>query len=144
MGISWWLWMVAGFLLLGAELFVPSFFLFFFGLGAVCMGLLQLVAPGLPLWAELLLFIGLSMLWLTLFRQRILSYFEKRNPRKNVDSIAGETAVALEDIPPAAIGKAELRGASWPARNTGPAPVAKGERCRVDRVDGLTLLIRGM
>lgn len=144
MGISWWMWMVAGFLLLGTELFLPSFFLFFFGLGAVCMGALQLIVPGLPLWVELLLFVGLSSLWLALFRQRMLRYFERRNPPKSVDSIAGETAVALEDIAPSAIGKAELRGSSWSARNTGPAPVLKGERCLVDRVDGLMLLIRSM
>jgi len=140
--ITWWMWMVAGFLLLATEIFVPSFFLFFFGLGAACMGLFQLVVPGVPLWVELLLFIVVSTVWLALFRQRLIRYFEKRNPQKAVDSIAGEEAIALEDLAPGAIGKAELRGASWNAKNLGEAVVSKGQRCQVEKIEGLTLHVR--
>ncbi len=142
--ITWWVWMVAGFLLLATEIFVPSFFLFFFGLGAVCMGLFQLVVPGVPLWVELLLFITISTVWLGLFRQRLIRYFEQRNPQKAVDSIAGEEAIALEDLAPGAIGKAELRGAAWNAKNLGEAVVSKGQRCQVEKIEGLTLHVRTM
>ena len=59
-----------------------------------------------------------------------------------VDSLVGETALALEDIAPGAMGKVELRGASWTARNTGDQPIQRSERPKVERVDGLTLYIR--
>jgi membrane protein implicated in regulation of membrane protease activity len=56
--------------------------------------------------------------------------------------LVGENALALEDIAPGAIGKVELRGASWTARNTGEQPIQRAERPRVERVEGLTLCIR--
>ena len=56
--------------------------------------------------------------------------------------LVGETATAAEDIPSGGIGKAELRGSLWSARNGGPTLLPKDTRCRVERVDGLTLWIR--
>jgi inner membrane protein len=50
--------------------------------------------------------------------------------------------VAAEDIAANAIGKAELRGTSWTARNVGEKPLARGERCTVERIEGLTIFIR--
>jgi membrane protein implicated in regulation of membrane protease activity len=59
-----------------------------------------------------------------------------------VDSLIGETALALEDIAPGDIGKVEMRGASWTAHNAGTQPVHRSERLKVERVEGLTLYIR--
>jgi len=64
-------------------------------------------------------------------------------PKGKVDNLIGETAQALEDIAVDAIGKAELRGAAWNAHNIGDAPIPGSTRCRVERVDGLTLYVRG-
>ena len=51
-------------------------------------------------------------------------------------------ATLLEDLPPGAVGKAELRGSGWTVRSVEPKTLAKGARCRVERVEGLTLWIR--
>ncbi len=59
-----------------------------------------------------------------------------------VDSIADEPAVALGDIAPGAEGRAELRGTSWAAKNIGDGPLTEGQKCTVDRVDGLKLYVR--
>ena len=40
------------------------------------------------------------------------------------------------------LGKAELRGTSWSARNRGAAALARGQRCVVEKVDGLMLWVR--
>lgn len=141
---TWWMWMVAGFIMLATETLVPGFFLLFFGIGAVFMGFFQLVFPGVPLWVELLIFLSVSSLWLGLFRKRLIAYIQKRNPPKKVDSIEGEMAVATSSIAPSAIGKAELRGCAWNALNLGVEAIAPGQRCRVEKMDGLTLHIRGV
>lgn len=140
--MTWWMWMVGGFLLLALEAVTPGFFLLFFGFGAVFMGFFQLVFPGVPLWIELLIFMAVSTLWLTLFRQRVIEYMEKRQPSKKVDSIEGEIAVASEDLEPSKPGKAELRGASWNAINLADFTIPKTGRCRVERIEGLTLFVR--
>jgi len=41
----WWHWVVLGIVLMLLELAVPAFFLMWFGLGAVVIGLLMLVFP---------------------------------------------------------------------------------------------------
>ncbi|MBU6434571.1 MAG: NfeD family protein, partial [Nitrospirae bacterium] len=58
-----------------------------------------------------------------------------------VDSMGGETAIPLEDLAPGGTGKAELRGTTWTAHNAGPALLKKSQRCKVERVEGLTLWI---
>jgi membrane protein implicated in regulation of membrane protease activity len=35
-----------------------------------------------------------------------------------------------------------MRGASWTARNVGEKSLARGERCTVERIEGLTIFIR--
>ena len=55
--------------------------------------------------------------------------------------LVGETAVAKEAIAPGAIGRVELRGTAWTARNRGLETLATGTRCVVIGVDRLTLFV---
>lgn len=140
--MEWWVWILAGLLLLVCELLTPGgFYILFFGIGAIVVGLLSGLNVAAPLWIQFGLFSIVSVLALWLFRERLLRYSQGPD-RGQVDSLVGETAVVLEDISINAIGKAELRGTSWSARNVGEKPLARGERCKVERVEGLTLAIR--
>jgi membrane protein implicated in regulation of membrane protease activity len=62
-------------------------------------------------------------------------------PGVDVDSMIGETAVPLEDIVPGAVGRAELRGTVWSARNASSVAVIRGQRCTVVRVDRLMIFL---
>ena len=64
------------------------------------------------------------------------------DPAESIDTLLGKSVVALDDLAPGAEGKVELRGTSWTAENTGEASVAKGQKCVVERIDGLKLFIR--
>ena len=44
--------------------------------------------------------------------------------------------------PVEAFGTAELRGVPWSTRVASGIPLRAGQRCRVERVDGLTLWVR--
>ena len=141
--VTWWMWFLFGLLLLMMEFLTPgAFYQFFFGLGAVAVGLLDLAGLQVPLWGQLLLFIGLSIGSLVVLRKPLRVKFDSKLPDKSVDSLEGETAVAMEDIAVGAVGKAEMRGTAWNARNVGDAVIGESERCRVERVDGLTLWVR--
>jgi inner membrane protein len=83
----------------------------------------------------------LSVFTLWLFRERLLQSTHQDSPDQ-VDTLVGETAVITEEIPSRGIGKAEMRGASWSARNIGEKSLARGERCKVERVEGLTIYVR--
>jgi len=139
--MAWWLWMLAGLGLLGVEVLTPGgFFVLFFGLGALAVGVLVGLGIGGPAWFQLLLFSVLSTVSLLLFRRRMLE--SMRTPERDVGSLVGDVAVLLDDLAPGAVGKAELRGTAWSVRHEGPDVLARGLRCRVVRVDGLTLHVR--
>src|SRR5262245_20331934 len=123
MTVAWWMWLIAGIALLGIEMLTPGgFFTLFFGAGALVVGLLGLMGwqPSVPVQG--LVFLALSIASLLLFRKPLLERFQRSIPKGKVDSLVGETAVAMEEIPAGGMGKAELRGASWSARNLGDSP----------------------
>lgn len=140
----WWYWVVLGLLLTGLELATPGgFFLLFFGIGALLVGGLTSVGAGGPAWVQWLLFTVLSVAALMFFRAPLLRLMEARTPRSgDVDSLRGEVAVAMDGIPAGGLGRAQLRGTVWTARNLGADPITPGERCLVTSVDGLTISIR--
>jgi membrane protein implicated in regulation of membrane protease activity len=143
--MEWWLWVILGFLMMVAELLTPGgFYLLFFGVGAVIVGSLDALGWAGPAWTQWLLFSLLSVVCLLVFRRPLLARFKSAAPGKEMDSLIGETAQALEEIAVDSIGKVELRGSAWTARNTGGRPLGRGQRCRVDRVDGLILWVRGL
>ena len=141
--MTWWAWLVLGLMLFLLETAsFGGFYLIFFGAGATLVGLLSLLGLELPFaWAGLR-FVVVSVLVMLLFRKPLLARFQRGMPQGRVDSMVGETAKALDEIPAGAIGKAELRGSSWTAHNVGDTPIARSSRCCVERVEGLTLYVR--
>lgn len=137
-----YVWIVAGLALLGAELLTPGgFYLIFFGVGALITGLVVNLLPDLPSWVQVGLFSAVSIAALLGLRKPILRYFESRNSAQPVDRMVGEVAVAVESIAPQGRGRAEYRGSSWQVHNIGAQALASGERCRIVRTDGLTLIV---
>ncbi|MGH7854129.1 MAG: NfeD family protein [Candidatus Binatia bacterium] len=140
--MEWWMWVLVGLLLLLAELVTPGgFYFIFFGIGAVVVGVLAGLGAGGPVWFQLLLFSILSLVSLWLFREKLLK-LTAATPERNVDSLIGETAVAIDEIPANGIGKVEMRGTAWNARNVGDKPLKNGERAKAERIEGLMLFVR--
>jgi membrane protein implicated in regulation of membrane protease activity len=141
MQMLWWHWIAIGMILAVLEAFGPGgFYIIFFAVGALVVGTLSLAGLSVPLWVEGLLFSVVSIVSLLMFRKPILDRFDLQPGRDPaVDRIEGEIAVPTEDIAPGAVGRAELRGSVWTARNTGHTTLARGQRCVVVRVDGFTL-----
>jgi inner membrane protein len=87
------------------------------------------------------LFAGLSVSGLLLFRSRLLRWFQVDPQAPPVDALVGEVGQATEELAPGAVGRVELRGSAWSARNASSVALARGARCRVVRVDGLMLYV---
>ena len=144
LAVPWWLWLVVGLGLVGAELFLTpgGLYLLFFGVSAVVVGLLGLVGVVTDAGLQLLLFALLAAGALLLLRRWLVSRL--RSGDAIFGELVGETAVALGPVAANALGSAELRGAIWRVRNVGKFDVAPGQRCRVERVEGLELWVRGV
>ena len=141
--MTWWIWILLGLGLLAAELLTPGgFYILFFGAGAIAIGLLTLLWPGAPEWLTWLAFPVISILGLLAFRERLKEKFLALPASKQVDSMAGETAIASGAIAPRATGKVELRGSCWSARNLSDHAIADGAACRVEKVEDLLVFVR--
>ncbi len=84
-----------------------------------------------------------SLAFLVPLRGRLVRWIGSgEDVAKSVDALVGQIAVLLDDLPPGAVGKAELRGTAWNARNGDAQALRKGQRGKVTRVDGLTLWLQ--
>ncbi len=137
----WWHWVLIGFALLAIELASTTLHVAFFGLGALFVGLLVGLGWNGPLWAQLLVGTGSSLVALLFIRPPLMRRLKLNEPRV-VDTLIGEQALAMDDIAVQSIGKAEMRGTTWTAQNVGNSPLIKGQRCTVESVEGLTIRVR--
>ncbi|MBX3329952.1 MAG: NfeD family protein [Nitrospira sp.] len=140
--MTWWYWLLMGLVLAGAEMMSPGgFYLLFFGMAALIVGALAGLGIVQTAWLEWLLFSILAVVSLLLFRGPLLR-MTKSTLTHAVDTMIGESAVLLDDLPSGHTGKAELRGTTWTTRNDGASPLAKGQRAIVTKVDGLMLWVK--
>lgn len=139
----WWLWMLLGLALVAAELIAAGgFYLIFFGVGGLLVGVLTLLGLAGPPSVQWLAFSLVSVVSALLFRKPLLHRFQRGLPRKRDPDMVGEPAVALENIAAGDIGRAELRGTTWSARNVDSVLLEEGARCVVERIDGLVIGLR--
>lgn len=138
--MTYWAWALFGLGLLVVEVATPGgLFALFFGVSALLVALMVGLGWAGPAWMQWLLFSAIAVVALIALRRPLAARLGPKVGSRPVDSLVGEAGVALEAIGVGALGKAELRGASWSARNAGAAAITPGQRVRVDRVEGLTL-----
>ena len=94
----WWYWMLLGLVLLGVEMATPGgFYILFFGLAALIVGSLAGLGFAQAEWIQWLLFSGLAILSLLVFRGPLLAWIKTQEVETPaVDSMGGETAIPLE------------------------------------------------
>jgi inner membrane protein len=142
--MQWWMWIAVGAILFGAEMTLISadFYLVFLGVAALVVGLLSLFGLVLIAWLQWLLFAALAALSMVTFRRWIYERVRRRLPVMQ-QGPAGQIVVLPAELKPGQSCRIEYCGSSWSAINGGTAPIGAGSRARIDRVDGLTLVVYG-
>jgi len=144
---AWWHWVVFGLALGLAELAAASFFVIWFGLGALLVGMILLLAPGLGVSTQILLWtaasVAMTVLWFRVFRRDAA-----RTRAGQADAALGEIGVLVRDVQllGAESGRGEVRfqkpvmGSDvWPC--VADEAIAAGGRVRVLAVDGQLLKV---
>lgn len=138
MDIQWWYWAVAGVALVLLELVLTSFFVVWFGLGALLVALVLWVAPATSIGVQVLVWsaasVGLALLWFKVFRAGV-----QRGPQWSAEDALGEVGLLTASVTPFQRGKVRfqkpLMGAEeWPC--VADREIASGERVRVLAVEG--------
>ncbi|MBK6907094.1 MAG: NfeD family protein [Rhodocyclaceae bacterium] len=139
----WWHWIILGLALAVVELAVPSFFIIWFGLGALVVGLTMLVWPGLELTPQITLWtaasIAFTTLWFTVLRKQ-----GGDTRTGQADEALGEIGVLVSAVEPFQRGEVRFQkpvmGAEvWPC--IADTAIAAGARVRVSAVDGQLLKV---
>ena len=113
------IWSLVGILLLLLEFVMPGLIVFFFGVGALVVAVVCLFTD-IGVNAQLLIFIGVSVLSLVLLRKWLKGIFighvtSKQDSSANLEEFVGQRAVVKEKITPSLPGKVELHGTNWQA-----------------------------
>ncbi len=145
--MQWWHWALGGLTLVGLEILtlggLGNFYFLFFGIAALVVGVLVWLGLTEPVWLQWVLFAVSGIATLLVLQKPLRKKMPARTKQADlVDSMVGQVATLMEDIPAQAAGKAELHGSTWTVRNAGDTPLVKGQRSQVIRVDGLTLWIQ--
>ncbi len=144
MQIEWWTWIVGGIVLILAELAIPSFFVVWFGLGALLVGLLQLVLPELSLTAQLAIWtlasLAMVILWFRVFKPGR----HKTRVGLAEGEVIGEIGLLVSAVAPFERGKVRfqrpvLGSEEWTC--LADDAIAPGERVRVVAVEGSFLKV---
>jgi membrane protein implicated in regulation of membrane protease activity len=144
MQFEWWVWIVGGIGLILAELAVPSFFIIWFGLGALLVGLLALLLPELSLTAQLATWtiasLAMVVLWFKVFKQS----FNKTRVGTADGEVIGEIGLLVGAVAPFQRGKVRFQRPILGAEEwvcLADAAIAAGERVRVVAVEGSFLKV---
>lgn len=147
MDLAWWHWMVLGLALGLLELAVASFFIVWFGLGALMVGAAMLVFPDMAFGTQVLWWtvasVLMTVLWFQVFRRDA-----NKTRSGQADEALGEIGVLVRTAEPLGVGsgRGEVRfqkpvmGSDvWPC--IADEAIAAGERVRVLAVDGQLLKV---
>ncbi|CAM3861614.1 hypothetical protein CCOS865_05077 [Pseudomonas reidholzensis] len=139
MEMQWWIWLVFGVALILLELVLPTFFILWFGIGAVLVALIALAAPTLQLDMQVLLWVLFSsattVLWFKLFRRK------KADVRWTADSVLGEVGLLTASVSEFQKGRVRfqkpiLGNEEWTCIADSDIPA--GERVRLAAIEGNT------
>ena len=124
-------WLITGALLLLAEIAVPGFILFFFGVGALLILVTVLVLPPLQdiFWLQLIIWVCYSAVLLFFLRNRFSGTFKGRIFQTEKESWIGQEALVIDRIKPDAPGRIKFRGTTWTAHSE--RVIGKGKTVRI-------------
>jgi membrane protein implicated in regulation of membrane protease activity len=144
MDYLWWHWVVLGIALMLLELAVPAFFLVWFGLGAVIVGVLLAVFPEMSLAFQIATWTLCSLffiwLWFKVFKPNV----HRTRAGMSKGSFVGEIGLVTKDIRPYEKGqirfqKPILGDEVW--ESIADQEIKVGERVKVLDVEGNTLKV---
>ena len=146
MNFEWWHWIVLGLALVVAELAVPAFFVIWFGLGALLVGLALLAVP-LGATAQIGLWVVASLamvgLWFRVFKRGEYLQGRTRIGQSDGDTI-GEIGLMAKAAAPFERGRVRFQKPVLGAEEWAcmvDEPIAAGERVRVVAVEGSFLKV---
>ncbi|HEU0128801.1 MAG TPA: NfeD family protein [Pseudonocardiaceae bacterium] len=134
-------WLVAGLLLIAAEVLSGDFVLIMLGVGALVAA--GSGALGASIWVEIAAFAGASLALITVARPMLRRRLHPAPVPTNAEALLGDKAVVVNTVD-AGGGKVKLRGELWSARAFDETEVLEpGQTVTVMNISGATAIVLG-
>jgi membrane protein implicated in regulation of membrane protease activity len=132
-------WLILGVIFVVGEIFTPSFFLFWFGIGAFVA---SAVSVSFGTLAQIMVFILVSGLLVILTRP-LTKKLTKQEPRKiHIDEIIGQIATVIETIDnKQGKGLVKINGDLWRAYSKDEQVINEGEKVKIIKVEGSHVIV---
>ena len=141
------IWTLLGLALILVEFALPTFFILFFGIGALTTGLLLWAGMANEGGLPFIVFSVVSVGSLLLLRNRFKSWFAGRSVTTQAthrdDDLIGyraEVVSGFDETSPG-VGRVSYRGAQWDARSAGGEQFASGAAVKIVGREGAILII---
>jgi membrane protein implicated in regulation of membrane protease activity len=135
------LWGIVALSLLILELVTGTLILLFFAIAAAVTAMAALAGIEALHW-QLVVFGLCGIASLGLFRKKLLERTGHGSPTPSAD--VGETVVAESEIAPQGEGIVTYQGAPWTVINVGATAIARGQRARIVRTEGVRLFVEAV
>ena len=143
--LEYWQWLAFGMLLIIAELFIPSFTIFWFGLGALIVALLLWLAPDLSESWQLFIWAVASalftFLWFRYFKRMMPDRTKSGVPKEAIVGESGRVIQAPEENRHGRVRFATPLLGSDEWSFTCEDEVVVGDRVHVKDISGNTLIV---
>ena len=135
-----WLWVIILILAVVVEMSTTQLVCIWFAGGA----LVGLVAHFLhaPLWLQVILAAAVTLILLISTRPFVRRFLAKKETPTNADRVIGQIGIVTERIDNITEqGRITVLGGDWRARSLGGEPIESGARVKVEKIEGVKLIV---
>lgn len=135
-----WIWAVVIAAAVVIEMLTTQLVCIWFAGGAL-VGLIAYFF-GAELWLQVILAAVVTLALLIATRPFVRRFLEKKETPTNADRVVGQTAIVTEDIDNVPEkGRVTVLGNDWRARSASGELIKAGSRVRVERIEGVKLIV---
>lgn len=139
----WHYWILASILFLIMEIFVPSFIVANFGIGALFGALVALLNGSIEM--QIIVFSITTLASFFTVRPVLLKYAYKRSGdvKTNTDAIVGKTGVITEEVNATVnTGRVDFEGSNWIAKSIDGSVITTGQVVEIVRIDSIIFYVK--
>lgn len=136
------IWLIVAVMFFVGELVCPTFFLFWFAIGALVALLTTFITANLAV--QIIVFLVISII-LLIFMKPLTNRLFKNNAKDdlNMNGIIGKNAIVTKEIDNVkGVGEVKVHGEIWRAVNQEERIIESGKQVVIQKIDGVKLIVK--
>ncbi len=141
----WIMWIAVGVMLIIGEIFTVSFYLCLIGVSCLIAGFFAFFMPLTLAFIPVIIFLISVILLVVFLRPLCLKMLYNRNaPKSGIDSMIGRIVTAESEISSETNGTVKIYSDLWQARTEDGSVIKAGEKAKIIKIDGNTLVVEAV